>query len=73
MLTLAMKPQWVRYKLEKTIEKPCSDLLTSHQMKCEYAWPVWQNGDVSHLEIDDEITTHGNVTPTFYKNKILST
>jgi hypothetical protein len=24
MLTLAVKPQWVRYKLDETIEKPCS-------------------------------------------------
>jgi hypothetical protein len=38
---------------------PCSDLLASHQRKCEYAWLVWQNGDVSHLETGDEITTHG--------------
>jgi hypothetical protein len=38
---------------------PCSDLLASHQRKCEYAWLVWQNGGVSHLETGDEITTHG--------------
>jgi hypothetical protein len=25
MLTLAMKPQWVCYKLDETIEQPCSD------------------------------------------------
>jgi hypothetical protein len=37
----------------------CSDLLTSHQWKFEYVWPTWQNGDVSHLETGDEITTHG--------------
>jgi hypothetical protein len=59
MLTLAVKPQWVRYKLDETIEKPYSDLLVSHQRKCEYAWPAWQNGNVSHLEAGDEITTHG--------------
>jgi hypothetical protein len=40
ILTLAVKPQWVRYKLVKTIEKSCSDLLASHQRKCEYAWPA---------------------------------
>jgi hypothetical protein len=27
MLTLTVKPQWVRYKLGKTIEYPCSDFL----------------------------------------------
>jgi hypothetical protein len=27
MLTMAVKPQWVRYKLDETIEKPCGDLL----------------------------------------------
>jgi hypothetical protein len=27
MLTLAVKPQWVRSKLDKTIEQPCSDFL----------------------------------------------
>jgi hypothetical protein len=46
-------------KLVETIEKPYSDLLTSHQRKYECAWPTWQNGDVSHLKIVDEITTHG--------------
>jgi hypothetical protein len=54
-----VKPQWVSYKLEEAIEIPCSDLLTSHQRKCEYACPAWQNGDVSYLEAGDEITTHG--------------
>jgi hypothetical protein len=53
-----MKPQWVRYKVEEAIEMPNSDLLASHQKKCEYAWLTWQNGDVSHLEIGDEITTY---------------
>jgi hypothetical protein len=59
MLTLAVKPQWVRYKLDEAIERPYSDLLASHQRKCEYIWPTWRNRDVSHLETDDEITTHG--------------
>jgi hypothetical protein len=59
MLILPVKPQWVRYKLDETIEKTCSDLLASHQRKCEYAWPTWQNGDVSRLETGDEITTQG--------------
>lgn len=30
MLTLAVKPQWVRYKLDETIEKPCSDFPSTH-------------------------------------------
>jgi hypothetical protein len=45
--------------IDETIEKPCSDLLAFHQRKCEYTWPAWPNGDVSHLETCDEITTHG--------------
>jgi hypothetical protein len=59
-LTLVVKPQWVHYKLVETIEKTCSDLLASHQRKCEYAWPTWQNGDVSRLETGDEISSHGD-------------
>jgi hypothetical protein len=59
MLTLVVKPQWVCYKLEEAIEIPCSDLLASHQRKCECACPAWRNGDVSHLQTGDEITTHG--------------
>jgi hypothetical protein len=27
MLTLAVKPQWVHYKLDETIEQSCSDFL----------------------------------------------
>jgi hypothetical protein len=46
-------------ELRETIEKPCSDLLASHQRNCDSIWPAWQNGDVSHLETGDEITTHG--------------
>jgi hypothetical protein len=34
MLRLAVKPHWVRYKLDKTIEKSCSDLLAIHQRQC---------------------------------------
>jgi hypothetical protein len=69
MLTLVVKSQWVRLKLVETIEKPCSDLLASHQRKCEYVWPAWKNGDVSHLETDDEITTHFRMCTTFTKCK----
>jgi hypothetical protein len=36
MLTLTVKPQWVRYKQDETVEKSCSGLLASHQMKCKY-------------------------------------
>jgi hypothetical protein len=50
---------------------PCSDLLVSHQRKCEYAWPAWQIGDVSHLEIDDEITTHGECVQHLQSVKML--
>jgi hypothetical protein len=59
MLTLAVKPQWVHYKLEEIIKKSFSGLLASHQRKCKYAWSTWQNGDVSRLETGDKITTHG--------------
>jgi hypothetical protein len=71
MLALAVKPQWVHNKLDETIEKPYSDLLASHQRKCEYAWPAWQNGDVSHLETGDEITTHGECVQPLHSVKLL--
>jgi hypothetical protein len=32
MLTLAVKPQWVRYKLDETIEQSCRDFL-AHTME----------------------------------------
>jgi hypothetical protein len=66
-----MKPQWVRCKLEEVIEMPFSDLLTSHQRKYEYAWPACQNGDVSHLKIRDEITTHGEYVQPLQGVKLL--
>jgi hypothetical protein len=34
MLTLAVKPQWIRYKLDETIEHPCSDFLAHTPQKC---------------------------------------
>jgi hypothetical protein len=71
MLALAVKPQWIHNKLDETIEKPYSDLLVSHQRKCEYAWPAWQNGDVSHLETGDEITTHGECVQPLHSVKLL--
>jgi hypothetical protein len=30
MLTLAVKPQWVGYKLDETIEQHCSDFPSRH-------------------------------------------
>jgi hypothetical protein len=71
MLTLVVKPQWVRYKLEETIEKCCSSLLASHQRKCEYTWPTWQNGDVSRLEMGDKITTHEECVQPLQSVKLL--
>jgi hypothetical protein len=35
MLTLAVKPQWVRNKLEETIEQSCSDFLTHTLEVCK--------------------------------------
>jgi hypothetical protein len=35
MLTLAVKPQWVRYKLDETIEQPCSDCLAHTSEVCK--------------------------------------
>jgi hypothetical protein len=30
MLTLAVKPQWVCYKIDETIEQPCIDFPSTH-------------------------------------------
>jgi hypothetical protein len=30
MLTLVVKPQWVCYKLDETIEQPCSNFPSTH-------------------------------------------
>jgi hypothetical protein len=35
MLTLAVKPQWLRYKLDETIEKHCSDFLAHTSEVCK--------------------------------------
>jgi hypothetical protein len=35
MLTLAVKPQWVRYKVEETIENSCSDFLAHTSELCK--------------------------------------
>jgi hypothetical protein len=35
MLTLVVKPQWVCYKLDETIEQPCSDFLAHPSKLCK--------------------------------------
>jgi hypothetical protein len=37
MLTLAVKPQWVRYKLDETIEQSCGDFLAHTSEVCKGA------------------------------------
>jgi hypothetical protein len=37
MLTLVVKPQWVRYKLDETSEQPCSDFLAHTSEVCKGA------------------------------------
>jgi hypothetical protein len=37
MLTLTVKPQWVCYKLDETIEQPCSDFLAHTSEVCKGA------------------------------------
>jgi hypothetical protein len=37
MLTLAVKPQWVHYKLDKTIEEPCTNFLAHTSEVCKGA------------------------------------
>jgi hypothetical protein len=37
MLTLAVKPQWVCYKLDETIEQFCSDFLAHTLEVCKSA------------------------------------
>jgi hypothetical protein len=54
MLTLAVKPQWVRYKIDETIEKSCSDLLAIHQRQC-----IFGKMEIFKSPTGDEITTHG--------------
>ena len=41
MLTLAVKPQWVCYKLDETIEQSCSDFLAHTLEVCKGAH--WYN------------------------------
>jgi hypothetical protein len=37
MLTQAVKPQWVCYKLDDTIEQPCSDFVAHTSEVCKSA------------------------------------
>jgi hypothetical protein len=37
MLMLVAKPQWVRYKLEESIEQSCSDFLAHTLQVCKSA------------------------------------
>jgi hypothetical protein len=37
MLTLAVKPQWVHYKLDETIEQSCSNFLAHTLEVCKGA------------------------------------
>jgi hypothetical protein len=37
MLTLVVKPQWVRYKLDETVEHSCSDFLVHTLDVCKGA------------------------------------
>jgi hypothetical protein len=39
MLTLVVKSQWVRYKLDETIEQSCSDFLAHTSEVCKGARP----------------------------------
>jgi hypothetical protein len=38
MLTLVVKPHWVRYKLDETIEQPCSDFPAHTSEVCKGAY-----------------------------------
>jgi hypothetical protein len=51
MLTLEVKPQWVRYKLDETIEQSCSDFLTHTLEVCKSARRY--NGWVIRLSEDN--------------------
>jgi hypothetical protein len=50
---------------------PYSDVLASHRRKCECSWPAWQNGDVSLMEIGDEITSYGECVQPLQSVKLL--
>jgi hypothetical protein len=66
MLTLAVKPQWVRYKLDETIERSCSDLLAIHQRQC-----IFGKMEIFSSPTGDEITTHGDCVQPLQSVKLL--
>jgi hypothetical protein len=66
MLTLAVKPQWVRYKLDETIEKSCSDRLAIHQRQC-----IFGKMEIFWSPMGDEITTHGECVQPLQSVKLL--
>jgi hypothetical protein len=66
MLTLAVKSQWVRYKLDETIEKSCSDLLAIHQRKC-----IFGMMEIFSLPTGDKITTQGECVQPLHSVKLL--
>jgi hypothetical protein len=55
ILTLVVKPQWVRYKLDETIEQPCSYFPTTHLRSVQgcssvqrvfgYPWIIMTHGE----------------------------
>jgi hypothetical protein len=46
MLTPAVKPQWVRYKLDETIEQSCSDFLAHTFEVCKGAHRYNEYSDI---------------------------
>jgi hypothetical protein len=60
------KPQWVCYKLDKTIENSCSDLLAIHQRKCIFA-----TMEIFLSQTGDKITTHGECIQPLHSVKLL--
>jgi hypothetical protein len=65
MLTLAVKPQLVHYKLDKTIERPCGDLLIIHHRKC-----IHSRMEIFSSPMGGEITTHGECVPPLQSVKL---
>jgi hypothetical protein len=64
--TPSVKPQWVRYKLEKAIEMPCSDPLAIHQRKY-----IFGKMEIFLSPMVDEITTHGECVQPLQSVKLL--
>jgi hypothetical protein len=66
MLTLAVKLQWVCYKLDETIKKSCGDLLAIHQSNC-----ILGKMEIFLSPMGDEITTHGKCVQSLQSVKLL--